>query len=200
MKNTENEQTEIIKTEDQIPAYKEVLKDVDFFSLPHDEREQLKESVKEKMSESEQEAMRMGWAPQEMFRGKTKDGAEKDWVDSDTFLKRIKEEAPIRNERIRKISQENDSYKNQIQEMQRQMKILTEVNKVQLQRSVAKDEAITEKDLKEAKEDNDVDAYEGALTRQKEIDIQKQQLKRHCLARAAICRPTPQVRPQSPPC
>ena len=113
MKNTENEQTEIIKTEDQIPAYKEVLKDVDFFSLPHDEREQLKESVKEKMSESEQEAMRMGWAPQEMFRGKTKDGAEKDWVDSDTFLKRIKEEAPIRNERIRKISQENDSYKNQ---------------------------------------------------------------------------------------
>ena len=177
MKDAENKQPETPETDEQIPAYKEELKDVDFFSLPHDEREQLKASIKEKMPELEQRAMTAGWSPKEMDRGKYKDGTDRPWMDAQSFLTKIETEAPVRNERMRKISEDNDVYKGQIQEMKEQMKTLTEINKAQMEREISQDEVATKRALAEAKELGDIDAYDVALESQKGIENQKLKLK-----------------------
>lgn len=179
MKDTENKQPETPETEDQIPAYdyKEDLKDVDFFSLPHDERKELKASIEEKMSGEDKEGMKLGWSPQEMFKGKNKDGTDKEWVDSSTFLKRVREEAPVRNERMRKQSQEIESQKAEMQAMQKQMKTLTEINKAQMERELSQDEALNKRALVEAKELGDVEAFEIATETKTGIDNQKLKLK-----------------------
>lgn len=194
MKDKENNQPTPPETEDQTPAYdyKEDLKDVDFFSLPHNEREQLKASIKEKMPEKEQRAMTAGWTLPEMDRGKNKDGTDRPWMDADTFLKKIETEAPVRNERMRKLSQENDSQKAEMQAMQKQMKTLTEINKAQMEREISQDEALNKRALAEAKELGDVEAFELATETKTGIDKQKLTLK------SFEEPPTPSVIPNTP--
>jgi len=189
MENTEIEQTESpvttqdvtqdIKTESQEPdnSYQEVLEGKDFFSLPYSQREELKKIVREKLPETGKEALDLGWTPKEMFRGKYKDGTEKPWEDAETFLTRVKEEAPVRNERMRKMAQENEAYRKDQQDLQKKIDKMLEINRAQLEKDLLRDEALTARELSDAKEMSDVDAYEAALNRQKRVDEQKLKLK-----------------------
>jgi len=187
MENIENSQEETVVTEEvvnqedntteQQNSYQEVLEGKDFFELPYSERMELKKAVREKLPEEGKEALDLGWTPKEMFRGKYKDGTDKPWEDAETFLKRVKEEAPVRNERMRKMAQENEEYKKSQQEMQKKIDKMLEINRAQLEKDLLREEAQTSRQLAEAKEISDVDAYEAALSRQKLVEEQKLQLK-----------------------
>ncbi len=176
---TENTETLEVNQEINEPdnSYQEVLGDKDFFALPYSQREELKKAVREKLPEDGKEALDLGWTPKEMFRGKYKDGTEKPWEDATTFLKRVKEEAPVRNERMRKLSQENETYKKNQDDLQKKMDKMLEINRAQMERELLKEEAIAKRELAEAKETSDVDAYEIALNRQKGVDETKLKLK-----------------------
>tara|TARA_R110002126_G_scaffold34109_1_gene106027 strand:- start:1062 stop:2042 length:981 start_codon:yes stop_codon:yes gene_type:complete len=199
MENLETEQNESPEvnqealTQESDNSYQEVLQDKDFFALPYSERVELKKIVREKLPESGKEALDLGWTPKEMFRGKYKDGTEKPWEDANTFLTRVKEEAPVRNERMRKMAQENETYKKNQEEMQAKINKVLEINRTQLEASLLKEEAQTSRQLAEAKEMSDVDAYESALARQRSVDEQKLQLKTFEEP------PLPPTAPQVPP-
>ena len=178
MENTAIDQTPEATPEQTLDnSYQEVLEGKEFFDLPYSERVELKKSVREKLPETGKEALDLGWTPKEMFRGKYKDGTDKPWEDAETFLNRVKEEAPVRNERMRKMTQENETYKKNQDEFQRKIDKMLEINRTQLEASLAKEEAQASRQLAEAKDMSDVDAYEAAITRQKGLDEQKLKLK-----------------------
>ena len=181
---TEIEQTESLEVNEAqtIPqepdnSYQEALEGKEFFDLPYSERLEVKKAVREKLPEIGKEALDLGWTPKEMFRGKYKDGTEKPWEDAETFLNRVKEEAPVRNERMRKMAQENETYKKNQDELQRKMDKMLEINRAALEKDLLKEEALTARELAEARDMSDVDAYEAALARQKGVEEQRNQYK-----------------------
>ena len=179
MENTENTQTEdlTIAPEEVNNDYQELLEGKNFFELPYSERVELKKAVREKLSETGKEAVDIGWTPKEMFRGKYKDGSDKPWEDAETFLKRVKEEAPVRNERMRTLANEKDSYKAEMEKMRKQLDAVLEINRNQMEQGLLKEENLTKKELAEAKEMSDVDAYEVAIAKQRELEEQRNKLK-----------------------
>lgn len=123
-------------------------------------------------SNVEDTARRMGWRPQEEFRG-----PEDKWVDAETFVKKTETDVPVLRERLR-------HYDRQIAEMQQAMRQQTEVMRSQAERAKqAQLRAIKQAQAKAISE-GDSDAW-------RQLDNQYEQLRE-----AQI--PVPQYQPPPP--
>lgn len=108
-------------------------------------------------SNVEDTARRMGWRPQEEFRGP----AEK-WVDADTFVRKTETDVPVLRERLR-------HYDRQIAEMQQAMRAQTEAMRAQAERAKqAQLRAIQEAKIKAVSE-GDADAFRQLETRYEQL-------------------------------
>ena len=66
--------------------------------------------------DAEDRARRMGWVPQEEFRGDPNR-----WVDAETFLERGENELPILRERLRKMERQNQDLSKEVRQFVREM-------------------------------------------------------------------------------
>tara|TARA_R110000851_G_scaffold187426_1_gene337292 strand:+ start:470 stop:1405 length:936 start_codon:yes stop_codon:yes gene_type:complete len=151
--------------------------DVSFFDLPYDERQKLKSEIKKSLPDDAKEAMDLGWTPKEMFRGKYKDGTDKPWDDYGAFLDRVKNEAPVRNERMRSVSSERDTFKDENDSLRKQMKALLEINKSKMDRDILSEEQLTDREMANAKDEYDFDRYDTLRSRKEALQKEKLQLK-----------------------
>lgn len=159
----------------------EALKEgkVDFHKLPKEDRAKIAQEAFESLPDDDaKEAWQVyGWRPKELFLGKNKDGSPKEWVDYKEFREKIDTIAPVKNERIRSLAKEKDEYKEKLEAMERQMKILTEINKSKLEREIFGEEKNIEKEISEAREYSDVARYEQAIEKKNLIERDKLRLK-----------------------
>ncbi len=78
-------------------------------SEPEVTRESLSSRLKkafEGLNDTDREAWRQGWRPQEFFAGKKRDGTTKEWIDAESFLGKTKDVLPIANERIKDLTKQ----------------------------------------------------------------------------------------------
>ncbi len=163
---------------------------LDFFKLPKAEKERLNNEVYENLPDDDaKEAWLMGWRPKELFLGKDKEGNPKPWTDYKEFKQRVESIAPIRNERNRALAKERDTYKEQFEALQKQMKALTEINKSKIERDLLNEEKVLERELLEAREYGDFSKYDEINERKRYVETEKLKLKTF---------EEPPVRPQEP--
>lgn len=125
-----------------------------------DSQEGRQEGQETQVNETEEKARRMGWKPQDEYKG---DPGR--WTDAETFVKVGEERIPVMKENYRRLE---EGYKNLEQKVKAQEDYQKHMAKVQYERAI--------KDLKEQKktavEDADTEKYEQ-LEKQEE-QIQKE--------------------------
>lgn len=149
-----------------------------YLSLPKQDRNFFdKEYIKLLEDEEQKEAFENGWRTKELYAGKSKDGADVQWVDHKEYLKKIKNNAPIQQERLRNSLKERDSFKSEVDELREQLKKVIELNKAKYERDLSKDEQLIDNEMQDAENENDVGRYKQILEKKNNIQREKLRLK-----------------------
>ncbi|QOR55458.1 MAG: hypothetical protein ULS35scaffold63_15 [Phage 33_17] len=148
---------------------------VDIYNIPHEERKRLEQEEYESLDEEAKKAWQGGWRSEPFFGGKNKDGSDRPWMDYQEFNRKAQEIAPIRNERLRDLGKENEELKHIIQDMNKQIKELASYNKIKEEREISQRAFDLERQMMQAREDQDFQSWE-TLQKQK-IELEKTKYK-----------------------
>lgn len=83
----------------------------------------------ETLTDTEKEAWDRGWRTGKFFKGKYKDGTPKPHKTAEEFLEIQEKETPVLNERNRKLTAEKTALEKRLEEMQKQMDVILNVQK-----------------------------------------------------------------------
>lgn len=123
-----------------------------------EQQEEQQEEATPQVNEIEEKARRMGWKPQEEYKGDPDR-----WTDAETFVKVGEERIPVMKENYRKLE---DKYKDLENKVRAQEEYQKHMSKVQYERAMKELQA----KQRRAVEDADTEAYE-------QIEKQKEQIK-----------------------
>ena len=70
------------------------------------------------LDDTEKEAWSQGWRPKEFFKGKNRDGSQREFTEAEDFLNKSKDALPVANDRIREITKELEETKRIAKEAQ----------------------------------------------------------------------------------
>lgn len=166
---TEVLETEIIEQNQETPEPID-LSEIDYFSLPKEQRLIVKQQVKESLDEIGKKAWEIGWRPEPLWGGKGKDGRELQYVGPEEYIKNYEASATIRNERMRKLSEKNGQLEEKLRfqgEKLKEMELrLENFNKMY----TAQAEQDIENQLKKAEEDYDLEKVKELTARKVKME------------------------------
>ena len=123
------------------------------------EETQAPEAEAQPNTEVEDKARRMGWKPQEEYKGDPNR-----WTDAESFVKVGEERIPVMKENYRKLE---DKYTNLEQQVKQQREYQEHMGKVQYERAMKELKA----EQKEAVEDADTEKFEQLEQRKEQIKV-----------------------------
>lgn len=155
-------------------------KKLNFAKVPKEKRDSIKKFVVNKALEEAEEsgddekafALRNGWSPESLYGGKNKDGSPRPFKDYKEFNATIRDNSPVLNERLRTNAKE-------MEEMRKEMKKLSEIAKMNFERSLKSDEQSLEAQIKEAREYGDFDRYDSLIAKRQELQSNTLRLKEY---------------------
>jgi len=155
-------------------------KKLNFSKVPKEKRDTIKKFVVNKALEDAEEsgddekafALRNGWSPESLYGGKNKDGSPRPFKDYKEFNATIRDNSPVLNERLRTNAKE-------MEEMRKEMKKLSEIAKMNFERSLKGEEQSLDAQIKEAREYGDFDRYDALITKRQELQSNTLRLKEY---------------------
>jgi len=155
-------------------------KKLNFSKVPKEKRDSIKKFVVNKALEDAEEngddekafALRNGWSPESLYGGKNKDGSPRPFKDYKEFNATIRDNSPVLNERLRTNAKE-------MEEMRKEMRKLSEIAKMNFERSLKGEEQSLEAQIKEAREYGDFDRYDSLIAKRQEIQNNTLRLKEY---------------------
>lgn len=155
-------------------------KKLSFSKVPKEKRDSIKKFVVNKALEDAEEngddekvfALRNGWSPESLYGGKNKDGSHRPFKDYKEFNATIRDNSPVLNERLRTNAKE-------MEEMRKEMKKLSEIAKMNFERSLKGEEQSLEAQIKEAREYGDFDRYDNLIVKRQELQNNTLRLKEY---------------------
>lgn len=150
---------------------------IKFAELSPAERGKVSRELYETLSDEEKEDWNLGHRPKEVFLGVNKDGTPKEWVSREEFRRRINDNAPIKNERIRELTKNKDEGRQRELDLQSQVKKLIELNKAKFERDLMTEEMRIKEEENIARENNDIDHYDKIINRKNLLEREKLTLK-----------------------
>jgi hypothetical protein len=148
--------------------------------IPRDERDRLSKEAYERLpDEDAKEAWSMGWRSKGFYLGKTRDGEDKPYVDYKDYITKIKNNAPVQNERMRNLAQEKSVLEQKLEKMEAENRRTQELLRLQNQRAILKDESALNAELRamEAEEFVDVNKYKTLSAQKADLEREKLALK-----------------------
>lgn len=151
---------------------------ITFKDIPKEKRHEIRMQARDNLpNDRAKEAFDMGWSPKEFFLGKRADGSEKPFVDYEEFLTKINETAPVKNERLRTLTKENQEKDRQLEEMRAEVRKLFELNKAREEREFESQEARLKAEIEEAEELGDIKTFKDRTLRLNRLEQEKLKLK-----------------------
>lgn len=155
-------------------------KKLNFSRVPKEKRDIIKKSVIQKALEEAEEAgddeksfaLRNGWSPESLYGGKNKDGTPRPFRDYKEFNATIRENSPVLNERLKNNAKE-------MEEMRKEMRKLSEIAKMNFERSLKGEEQSIDAQIKEARDYGDFDRYDALITKKQELQNNTLRLKEY---------------------
>lgn len=155
-------------------------KKLNFSKVPKEKRDTIKKFVVNKALEDAEEngddekafALRNGWSPETLYGGKNKDGSPRPFKDYKEFNATIRDNSPVLNERLRTNAKE-------MEEMRKEMKKLSEIAKMNFERSLKGEEQSLDAQIKEAREYGDFDRYDSLMIKKQELQNNTLRLKEY---------------------
>lgn len=145
--------------------------------IPRNERPKLINQVYEKLSEDEREAFDLGWRPESLFRGKSRDGQDKPFEDHKKFLDKVKNTAPALNERLRHEVEGKKALERELEAMREETRKMQELLRRREERELKKEEFSIEVELEEARSLGEVDRALAAERKKAHLEREKLTLK-----------------------
>ena len=144
---------------------------VDPYTLPYTDRVKLEKEYYDTLPDEEaKSAWRRGWRDKPFWKGKAKDGTDKEFVDYQEYNRVAQEYAPVQRERYQQVSRENDDLKREIEELRKSMNQVLELNKVKEERDIKQYALTLDAQLQEAKETGDVNRFEHLYKQKLELE------------------------------
>lgn len=155
-------------------------KKLSFTKVPREKRDAIKKFVVQKSLEDAEEAgddekvfaLRNGWSPESLYGGKNKDGSVRPFRDYKEFNATIRENSPVLNERLKTFAKENE-------EMRKEIRKLSEMSKMNFERSIKGEEQSLEAQIKEARDYGDFDRYDALQLKKQELQGNTLRLKEY---------------------
>jgi hypothetical protein len=175
-------QEEIAKADQQtpiLPPLQEIKEGkIDPYSLPYSDRITLEKQYYDNLPDEEAKAAwRKGWRDKPFWKGKAKDGSDKEFVDYREYNRIAQEYAPVQRERYNQVNKENDDLKRELEELRKSMNQVLEINKVREDRDFKQYNLTLDAQLQEARENGDVNRLENLLKQKMELESAKYQFK-----------------------
>jgi len=173
---------ELIKTEQQaqpISNLQEIKEGkIDPYILPYSDRIKLEKEYYDNLPDEEaKSAWRRGWRDKPFWKGKAKDGSDREFVDYKEYNRVAQEFAPVQRERYNQVNKENDELKQELEELRKSMNQILEINKVKEERDFKQYTLSLDSQLQEARENGDVDKFENLLRQKMDLENSKYQFK-----------------------
>jgi len=155
-------------------------KKLNFSKIPKEKRDTIKKFVVNKALDEAEEngddekafALRNGWSPETLYGGKNKDGTLRPFKDYKEFNATIRENSPVLNERLKTFAKENE-------EMRKEMRKLSEIAKMNFERSLKNEEQTLDAQIKEARDYADFDRYDALIAKKQELQSNTLRLKEY---------------------
>lgn len=145
--------------------------------IPRNERPALIKQVYEKLSEDEKEAFDLGWRPESLFRGKSRDGQDKPFEDHKKYLDKFKNAGPVLNERLRHEVEGKKALERELEAMREESRKMQELLRRREETELKKEEFSIEAELEEARSLGEVDRALAAERKKAHLERDKLTLK-----------------------
>ncbi len=153
-------------------------KKLNYSKIPKEKRDAIRGVVIKKALDDAEEtgndemafALRNGWSPEALYGGKARDGVARPFKDYKEFNATIRENSPVLNERLKANAKE-------MEEMKKEMRKLSEIAKMNFERSLKGEEQSLEAQIKEAREYGDFDRYDALVSKKQELQSNTLRLK-----------------------